>query len=79
MIVDAAGSVRLSAALGQVAGIPVGFRTRFWSDEAVRAQSLACHRAVLNALRAGDPDYAWSAMRTHQLSAMALIRPLEKG
>jgi len=74
-IVEVADSARLSAALSQVEGIPVSFRTRFWRDAPTRTQSLHCHRSVLDALRAGDGDLAWSAMRTHQLAAMRLVHP----
>ncbi|MET0928088.1 MAG: GntR family transcriptional regulator [Aeromicrobium sp.] len=74
IIVLAADSNRLSAALAQVEGMPIGFRTRFWRDDALRADSLMCHRALVSAMRARDGDYAETSMRLHHLAAMVLVR-----
>ncbi len=73
IIVRAADSRRLSAALAQVEGMPVGFRTRFWRDDALRADSLMCHRALVSAMRAGNGDFAEASMRMHHLAAMVLV------
>lgn len=73
IIVKAADSSRLSAALAQVEGMPVGFRTRFWRDDALRADSLMCHRALVSAMRARNGDFAETSMRMHHLAAMVLV------
>ncbi|MGI9116932.1 MAG: GntR family transcriptional regulator, partial [Gaiellales bacterium] len=69
IVIDAAGSPRLLGALRTVAGIPRPFKTVFWSDPAERGRSLASHREVIAALRAGSAERAESAMRLHVLNA----------
>jgi DNA-binding GntR family transcriptional regulator len=69
IVIDAAGSPRLSGALRTVAGIPRPFKTVFWKDAAERARSLAAHREIVASLRAGSAERAESAMRLHVLTA----------
>jgi DNA-binding GntR family transcriptional regulator len=69
ILIEAAGSPRLSAALRTVAGIPRPFKTVFWNDASARARSLAAHREIIAGLRAGSSDRAESAMRLHVLNA----------
>ncbi len=69
IVIAAAGSPRLSAALRTVAGIPRPFKTVFWNDASERARSLAAHREIIAGLRAGSTDRAESATRLHVLNA----------
>jgi DNA-binding GntR family transcriptional regulator len=69
IVIEAAGSPRLSGALRTVAGIPRPFKTVFWNDAGERARSLASHREIVAGLRAGSADRAESAMRLHVLNA----------
>ena len=58
IVVAAAGSPRLEAALRAVAGIPRAFRAAFWHDDAQREQSLFCHRQIVHALERRQPRLA---------------------
>lgn len=69
IVAEAAQSPRLTAALRAVAGIPREFRTAFWANEEQRAQSLFCHRELVSALEAKQPDLAEAVMRMHILGA----------
>ena len=69
LVVDAAASPRLHAAMRAVAGIPRGFRAAFWTDDRQRAVSLTCHREIHAALASGSAERAETAMRLHVLSA----------
>ena len=69
ILIEAAGSPRLSAALRTVAGSPRPFKTVFGNDASARARSLAAHREIIAGLRAGSSDRAESAMRLHVLNA----------
>ena len=73
ILIEAAGSPRLSAALRTVAGIPRPFKTVFWNDASARARSLAAHREIIAGLRAGSSDRAESAMRLHVLNARDFV------
>jgi DNA-binding GntR family transcriptional regulator len=73
IIVAAAQSPRLEAAMRAVAGIPRVFRAAFWHDDAQRAQSLFCHRQILAALERGQPRLAESAMRLHIVGAAEFL------
>ena len=61
IIVAAAESPRLEAALRAVAGIPRAFRAAFWHDDAQREQSLFCHRQIVHALEHRQPRLAEAA------------------
>jgi DNA-binding GntR family transcriptional regulator len=69
LVIEAAGSPRLSAALRATAGIPRSFRTAFWRDEAHRAFSQTCHRELVSALVEHSPERAEAVMRMHILRA----------
>lgn len=73
LIVAAAQSPRVTAALRAVAGIPHGFRTTFWRDAEQREHSLVCHRGVLDALRSRRPQVAEAVMRLHIVAATELL------
>lgn len=73
VIIAAASSQRLEAALSQVHGLPVSFRTGFWSDEVHQRESLVCHRMLVGALRDRHADYAETVMRAHLQAAMVLF------
>ena len=69
IIIEAAESPRLVAAMRAVAGIPREFRTAFWANDEQRAQSLFCHRELVAALDAKQPELAEAVMRMHILGA----------
>jgi DNA-binding GntR family transcriptional regulator len=73
IIVEAAGSPRLEVAMRAASGIPRAFRSLFWHDDRQRAESLLCHRRLVDALRAGDPRLAEAVMRMHILGAVAFL------
>jgi DNA-binding GntR family transcriptional regulator len=73
IIVAAAGSPRLEAALRAVAGIPRGFRAAFWHDDAQREQSLFCHRQIVHALERRQPRLAEAAMEMHIVGAIEFL------
>jgi len=74
IIVAAAGSPRLEAALRAVAGIPRAFRAAFWHDDAQRAQSLFCHRQIVHALEHRQPRLAEAAMQMHIVGAVEFLK-----
>lgn len=63
----------LSAALANVVHTPVVLRTFHAYDPASLARSLAHHVEIVAALRAGDPDWASSVMRSHLGNARAVM------
>lgn len=69
IVAAAADSPRLLTAMRAVAGIPREFRTAFWASEDQRAQSLFCHRELVRALEARQPELAEAVMRMHILGA----------
>jgi DNA-binding GntR family transcriptional regulator len=73
IIVTAAGSPRLEAALRAVAGIPRAFRAAFWHDDAQREQSLFCHRQIVHALERRQPRLAEAVMRMHIVGAIEFL------
>ena len=73
IIGEAAGSPRLAVAMRAVAGIPRTFRSLFWRSESQRAESLLCHRRIVNALRTRDAQLAEAVMRMHILGAVAFL------
>jgi DNA-binding GntR family transcriptional regulator len=73
VIVAAAGSPRLEAALRAVAGIPRAFRAAFWHDDAQREQSLFCHRQIVHALERRQPRLAEAAMEMHIVGAIEFL------
>ena len=73
IIVAAAQSPRLEAAMRAVAGIPRAFRAAFWHDDAQREQSLFCHRQIVRALEGRQPRLAEAAMRMHITGAVEFL------
>jgi DNA-binding GntR family transcriptional regulator len=73
IVVEAAESPRLVAAMRAVAGIPREFRTAFWASEQQRAQSLFCHRELVTAFTAGQAELAEAVMRMHILGAREFL------
>ena len=69
LVVAAAESPRLTAALRGVAGIPRSFRSAFWADARQREESLFCHRELVRALEVRQGDLAEAVMRMHILGA----------
>jgi DNA-binding GntR family transcriptional regulator len=73
IVVEAAESPRLVAAMRAVAGIPREFRTAFWASEQQRAQSLFCHCELVTAFAAGQAGLAEAVMRMHILGAREFL------
>jgi DNA-binding GntR family transcriptional regulator len=73
IIVEAAGSPRLTVAMRAASGIPRAFRARFWDSEAQRAESLLCHRRLVSAFRVRDAQLAEAVMRMHILGAVGFL------
>jgi DNA-binding GntR family transcriptional regulator len=73
IVVTAAGSPRLEAALRAVAGIPRAFRAAFWHDDGQREQSLFCHRQIVHALEHRRPRLAEAVMRMHIVGAIEFL------
>jgi DNA-binding GntR family transcriptional regulator len=73
IILEAAGSPRLTTAMRAASGIPRTFRSRFWHDDRQRAESLMCHRRLVAAFKAGDAPLAEATMRMHILGAIAFL------
>jgi DNA-binding GntR family transcriptional regulator len=73
IVVTAAESPRLEAALRAVAGIPRAFRAAFWHDDAQREQSLFCHRQIVHALEHRQPRLAEAVMRMHIVGAIEFL------
>jgi len=73
IIVEAAQSPRLTAAMRAASGIPRAFRSSFWHDDDQRAESLMCHRRLIDAFTAHDAQLAEAVMRMHILGAVAFL------
>jgi DNA-binding GntR family transcriptional regulator len=73
IIVEAARSPRLQAAMRAASGIPRAFRSSFWHDDDQRAESLMCHRRLIDAFTARDAQLAEAVMRMHILGAVAFL------
>jgi DNA-binding GntR family transcriptional regulator len=69
ILIEAAGSPRLTSALRATAGIPRSFRMAFWHDEAHRAFSQTCHRELVSAIAEHSSERAEAVMRMHILRA----------
>ncbi|MDX6541817.1 MAG: hypothetical protein QOI71_3427 [Gaiellales bacterium] len=79
IVIEAAASPRLSAALRATAGIPRSFRMAFWRDEAHRAFSQTCHRELVSALAEGAAERAEAVMRMHILRAKDALVAVTNG
>lgn len=77
MILRGSGNRRLQEVVGTIVQVPLVLRTfSHYSDRALK-RSLAHHREIVEALRAGDPDWAESVMRSHVRAAWDTWRPTE--
>ncbi len=74
MIIEAAGNSRLMGLVTSNLQVPLVRRTfsRYSGDAMQR--SMAHHRELVDALRAGDPDWAESIMRSHVHAAWSVMR-----
>ena len=79
LVLGAAGSPRLTAAMKAATGIPRAFRTIFWGRHDQRDQSLFCHRQLVAALRAHRPELAEAVMRMHILGAKEFLMDVHDG
>ena len=79
LVIESAGSPRLSSALRATAGIPRSFRTAFWRDEDHRAFSQTCHRELVSALVERSPERAEAVMRMHILRAKDALVAVTNG
>ena len=73
IILEAAGSPRLTVAMRAASGIPRAFRSVFWHDERQREESLMCHRRLVAAFSTRDAPLAEAVMRMHILGAIAFL------
>jgi DNA-binding GntR family transcriptional regulator len=73
IVIEGAGSPRLSVAMRAVSGIPRAFRAVFWRDDDQRRQSLFCHRELVTACRARQPELAEAVMRMHIVGATEFL------
>ncbi len=75
LILEAAGNSRLTGVVASVVQVPVVWRTFSHYSAESFARSLAHHHELVAALRAGDPDWAESVMRSHVRSAWSSVDP----
>lgn len=74
-ILQASGNNRLTHMVASVVEVPLVWRTfSHYSNDAMR-RSLAHHHELVDALRAGDPTWAESVMRSHVRAARAALQP----
>ena len=72
-VLEASGNRRLVTLVASVVEVPLVSRTfSLYSPDALR-RSLAHHHEIVSALRAGDPAWAESVMRSHVRSAWAAL------
>lgn len=74
MILDGSGNRRLGSVVSSVVQVPLVWRTFSHYSEADLRRSLAHHHELVAALRAGDPDWAESVMRSHVRAAWNSLR-----
>lgn len=74
-IMQASGNSRLTQMVSSVVEVPLVWRTfSHYSPDALR-RSLAHHHELVDALRAQDPTWAESVMRSHVRAARAALQP----
>ena len=69
LISEAAGSPLLQTIMGQVLAFTVSYRSNYAYPSDRAAVAITEHRAILDALRDGDPDRAEQLMREHVASS----------
>jgi DNA-binding GntR family transcriptional regulator len=79
IILQAAQSRRLEAAMRALVGIPRTFRASFWRDDDQRAQSLFCHHELVSACHARRSDMAETVMRLHIQGACVFLMKVMHG
>lgn len=73
-IMDASGNTRLTQMVSSVVEVPLVWRTfHHYTPDAMR-RSLAHHHELIDALRAGDPAWAESVMRSHVRAARTALQ-----
>jgi DNA-binding GntR family transcriptional regulator len=65
IVLGAADTERLFFIVRRLLQIPMSYKAAFWSEKGARDLTLAGHRRVVAALRAGNADEAATAMREH--------------
>ena len=73
LLVEIANSSTLATSVSSLMHASVMARTRSALDERASQRSVAHHIEIVAALRANDPDWAESVMRSHLLSARASL------
>ena len=79
IVLHAAESPRLAAAMSALVGIPRAFRATFWRDDRQRARSQFCHEQLVSAFAAGNADLAETAMRLHIHGACVFLMDVMAG
>ena len=72
-ILDAADSPRLATMLASVVQVPLVMRTFTRYSPVALARSMGHHRELAAAMRAGDPEWAGSVMRSHVIAARTVL------
>lgn len=72
-LVAAVGGSSFPSVLGSLVHTPILFRTLHMFDDAAMLRSAHHHLEIVAAIRARDPDWAESVMRSHLLSARASL------
>lgn len=73
IVLHAAESPRLEAAMSALVGIPRVYRATFWRDDRQRTQSQFCHDQLLSAFVAGNAELAETVMRLHIQGACVFL------
>jgi len=81
LIIDAAGSERLSFIAGTMLQVPLGYKKARWADPTFHELVLTGHRRIVAALRLGDGSLAAEQMRKHleEVSSDFRRRSAKKG
>ncbi len=73
LLIEASGSQRLQSMMAQVMDLPLSLRTINRYDEEALVRSTRHHLEIVAALKARDPAWAASVMRSHVLAAWRAI------
>jgi DNA-binding GntR family transcriptional regulator len=77
MILRGSGHRRLQEMVSTIVQVPLVLRTFSHYSQRALKRSLAHHHEIVEALRASDPDWAESVMRSHVRAAWDTWRPYE--